>query len=129
MDSPSETEDPWDAYNKDDDDETQKDIPKYTGNELAILSPNETVSYDMRNENAINNETYKLAKSLGFYEEIIAAAHKVSQYVPDLSNDKHSKFWKQDVSVITRAEQNLSPIIDYIKSSSNNCYLSLAGHS
>jgi hypothetical protein len=73
-------------------------------NELTKLITNDTVHYDMINENAIYDETYKLAKSLEFCEQIVTAAHQLADYVPDLSNDQHSEFWKQKVSIITRAE-------------------------
>lgn len=84
--------------------------PILTGTEIAELSPDEMVNYDSRNENVIHHNTKALTTSLGFCEQIVIAAYKVVEYVPDLSNDKHSKFWKEDVSVITRAEKNLSPI-------------------
>jgi len=107
----SKVEELYKSLESDAHDETQNETPMNT-NELAKLITNNTVHYDMTNENAIYDETYKLAKSLEFCEQIVTAAHELAQYVPDLSNDQHSEFWKQKVSIITRAEQNPIPIID-----------------
>ncbi len=92
-------------------DETQNETPMNT-NKLATLITNDTVRYDTETENVIYDETYKLAKSLEFCEQIVTAAHELADYVPDLSNDQHSEFWKNKVSIITRAEQNPILIID-----------------
>ena len=120
----------WDALYQDDNDEAQEnDIPIYTGTELAEKSLNEMIAYDMNNEKVLYSDIVVLKTSLGICERIFKTVYKVADYVPDLNNDEHSKFWKENVSVITRTEHNLSKIIDYINSSSNNCHLSFAGHS
>jgi hypothetical protein len=99
---PSEQKDLWDSLDPDDDDETKKkDILVDTGIKLAEISPNEMVTYDMNNEKMVYDQTDSLSASLVFREQIVIAAYKVAEYVPDLSNNKYSTFWKKQVSVIT----------------------------
>jgi hypothetical protein len=102
MASPFEQGDLWGALGSDDDDGTQKkEISVFTGNKLAELSPSEMEIYDRQIRIMIYNETDELKKSLGFCDRITIAAYKVADYVPDLSNNKYSPFWKEQVSVIS----------------------------
>lgn len=88
----------WDTLNQDENDKTQENnIPVYTGNELAEKSLNEVIAYDMNNENVLFSDTVVLKTSLGFCEQIFEAVYKVADYVPDLSDDEHLNFWKEDV--------------------------------
>jgi hypothetical protein len=83
-----------------DEEAQKKEIPTYTGSELAELSANDMITYDMQNEQLMHDQTDALQTSLIFCERIVMAAYQVAEYVPDLSNNQYATFWKEQVSVI-----------------------------
>ncbi|CAF1080857.1 unnamed protein product [Adineta steineri] len=96
--------------NDDDDEEVQKKaIPVYIGTELAEISPNDMIAYDMKNEQLIHDQTDALETSMIFCEQIVTAAYKVTEYVPDLSNNQYAAFWKEQVipNLVTSLTQDV----------------------
>jgi hypothetical protein len=67
---------------------------------LAIMTPEQMVSYDMNAQELVRADTEALKGSLAFSERIVIAAYTVADYVPDLDNDQYAKFWKEQVSLI-----------------------------
>lgn len=68
-----------------------------TGAQLVEINPDEVAKFDSQHEHAIFRSTDTLKKSLVFCEKVVIAAYNVAEYVPDLRNDKHAKFWKDEV--------------------------------
>ncbi|CAF1501103.1 unnamed protein product [Didymodactylos carnosus] len=86
------------ALSFNDDEEAQKkEVPVYTGSELAEISPNDMIIYDIKNEQLVHDQTVALQTSMIFCEQIVMAAYKVAEYVLDLSNSKYAVFWKEQV--------------------------------
>ena len=90
------------ALSTNDNEEAQENkVPVYTRAELAEISPNDMIIYDMKNEQLLHDHTYALQTSMSICEHIAVAAYKVAEYVPDLHDNKYAEFWKEQVSIIT----------------------------
>lgn len=73
--------------------------PGLTGAQLVEFDPAEVATYDSQHEHAIFRSTDALKKSLVFCEKVVIAAYNVADYVPNLRNDQHAKFWKEEVKL------------------------------
>lgn len=79
----------------------ESSTPEYDNTQLVESKPDQIIAYDANNQKVIIENTTYLKTSLEFCERIVIAAYNVAEYVPDLRNDQHLKFWKEDVSIIT----------------------------
>ena len=52
---------------------------------------------DLNNENVIYSATDALINVLNKCDKIVQAVYRVIDYTPNLNNEKHAKFWKQQV--------------------------------
>ncbi|CAF5112846.1 unnamed protein product, partial [Rotaria sp. Silwood1] len=67
-----------------------------SGTELALMTPDQMVIYDLNNQELVHSDTDALLDSLDACEKIVVAAYTVANYVPDLSNNEYATFWKND---------------------------------
>lgn len=68
--------------------------------ELMKQDASQVMEYDRNNEDSIHSDTEILKNCLNACEDIIIAAFKLREYVPNM-NDKNieqAKFWKETVS-------------------------------
>lgn len=55
----------------------------------------------------LNKQTSALVSHVVLHHAVVAAAYKVANFVPDLKNNQHALFWKEEVSY---ASENLDKI-------------------
>jgi len=79
--------------------EQEGEISVCPGNQIGTIAPDDLAEFDARNENIIYDYTDLLGDSLGHCSKIVLAAYKVADYTPDLSNNRHSDFWKRTVRI------------------------------
>lgn len=65
---------------------------------LAIMTPDQMISYDLNAQELVHADTDALKESLEFCEQVVIAAYTVADYVPNLANNQHADFWKGKVS-------------------------------
>jgi hypothetical protein len=66
---------------------------------VAIKTPGAIVEQDLINHEKIRSETDQLRTSLDCSAQIVVAAYKVADYIPNLSNAEHRQFWELQVSL------------------------------
>ena len=76
---------------------------------VAIKTPDAVLNEDLINLRKIQGETELLKKSLDCSAQIVIAAYKVADYVPNLNNSQHREFWEQQVSLILCLSNENSP--------------------
>ncbi|CAF3947453.1 unnamed protein product [Rotaria magnacalcarata] len=64
---------------------------------VAIRTPDVTVVQDLINHDKIRSETELLRQSMNSSGQIVIAAYKVADYVPNLENSEHRQFWQSEV--------------------------------
>ncbi|CAF3522649.1 unnamed protein product [Rotaria socialis] len=64
---------------------------------VAIRTPDVTVVQDLINHDKIQRETEQLRQSMNYSAQIVIAAYKVADYVPNLENSEHRQFWQSEV--------------------------------
>jgi hypothetical protein len=67
---------------------------------VAIKTPDAIVVQDLINHDKIRSETEQLRTSLDCSAQIVVAAYKVADYIPNLQNARHREFWQVNVSSI-----------------------------
>lgn len=65
---------------------------------VATMTPDQMVTYDLNTQELVQADTQLLRESLEFCQHIVIAAYTVADYVPNLSNNQHTEFWKEKVS-------------------------------
>jgi len=65
---------------------------------VAIKTPDAIVVQDLINHDKIRSETEQLRTSLECSAQIVVAAYKVADYVPNLKNAEYREFWEVQVS-------------------------------
>ncbi len=67
---------------------------------VAIKTPDHSGGQDLINNDQIRVETEQLRMSLNCSAQIVVAAYRVADYVPNLTNAEHRQFWEAQVSLI-----------------------------
>jgi hypothetical protein len=79
----------WDAL-----EETEPVVTPVTT--VAIKTPDDIVVQDLINHGKIRGETEQLRTSLNCSAQIVIAAYRVADYVPNLTNNQHASFGKNN---------------------------------